>query len=307
MKKCLIYYASLKLRSLIYVCGIVLMEMLMSCEGKKEPPVTHPKLKKKETKALSLIRKEDCLTCHSIEDKSAAPAYVMIAQRYKADEITVDKLADKIIAGGGGMWFGGVMTEHPYLKRPDAVKIVRWILSLDDSIANRDPMFHTDGIGLAESFRSPVDGKLEKNGLMLKAYSLKSFGDISGAFPDIRKEMKPLHSGIVKKIHLPTPQSFKPLSKGFVLQATGFIHIKIQGEYFFKQVRTGRGRVFLNGEAKINENVWDSEVLIDLSPGIYAIKIDYQSGEGVEKLSLQWITPEEEYYQVIPEEVFTYN
>ncbi|MEO5601448.1 MAG: PA14 domain-containing protein [Cyclobacteriaceae bacterium] len=307
MKKCLIYSSSLKLQSLIYVCGIVLMEMLMACEGKKEPPVRHHKLKKKETKALSLIRKEDCLTCHSIEDKSAAPAYVKIAQRYEADEITVDKLADKIIAGGGGMWFGGVMTEHPYLKRPDAIKIVRWILSLDDSITNRDPMFHTEGIRLAESFREPVDGKLEKNGLILKAYSLKSFGDNGAAFPDIRKEMKPLHSGVVKKIHLPTPQSFKPLSKGFVLQATGFIHIKTQGEYFFKQVRTGKGRVFLNGEAKINENDWDSEVLIDLSPGIYPIKIDYQSGEGVEKLSLQWITPEEEYYQVIPEEVFTYN
>lgn len=278
----------------------------MACEPKKEAPVRQPKIKKVEAKALSLIRKDDCLTCHSIEDKSAAPAYVKIAQRYEADEIIVNKLADKIIAGGGGMW-GGVMTDHRFMKKPDAVKIVRWILSLDDSIFNRDPMLHTEGIALAKAFQEQGDEKLRKNGLVLKAYSLKSFGDYNTPFPDIRKEMKPLYSGIAKYIHLPTQKSFEPLSKDFVIQATGFIHIKVKGKYFFKQVRTGKGRVFLNGEKKINESDWDSEIVVDLSPGIYPIRIDYQSGEGDEKLSLQWITPEQEYYQIIPEEIFTWN
>ena len=306
MRKCLIRLSSLKRPPLVYVYGLVLMALLTDCQGKKEPTTRQPKEKKSETKPLALIRKDDCLTCHSIEDKSAAPAYMQISKRYQADPTTINTLADKIIAGGGGLW-GGVMTEHPYLKKPDAVRIVRWILSLDDSTSNPDPMLHTPGITLEGSSKEPVDGNPEKYGLMLKAYSLQSFGDNSADFPDIREEMKPFYSGVVKNVHLPSGQSFEPLSKSFVLQATGFIQITSQGEYFFKLVKGGKGRVFLNGEKKINEADWDNETVIDLSPGIYPIKIDYQSGEVDEKLSLQWITPEQEYYQVIPEEVFTYN
>src|SRR5687767_5013025 len=99
---------------LIYVCVIALIGILTACEPKKDLPARQPKRKKVEARALSMIRKDDCLTCHSIEDKSAAPAYLKIAQRYEADETTVNKLADKIITGGGGMW-GGVMTEHRFL------------------------------------------------------------------------------------------------------------------------------------------------------------------------------------------------
>jgi hypothetical protein len=142
---------------------------------------------------------------------------------------------------------------------------------------------------------------------MLKVYSLKSLRPHSTGFPNIPQDAVPMHSGVVEKIHLPNPEAFHPVTGDFLLQATGFIHIKTKGEYFFKQVRAGKGRVFLNGETKINENDWDSETLIDLSPGVYPIRIDYQSSKGSDHLSLQWITPEEEYYQVIPTEVFTYK
>ena len=292
----------MRLLQLLFVYGMIVMNILIGCHEKKDTP----KVIKREISALSLIRKDDCLTCHSIEDKSAAPAYVRISQRYGADEITVNKLADKIISGGGGLW-GGVMSEHPFLKKTDAVKIVHWILSLDDSISNPDPMVNTSGITLEKSFKEPTDGKSGQMGLFLKAFSLQSFGDYGSGFPDIREGMNPLYSGIVSKIHMPGQESFQPLSKGFVLEATGFIHIKTKGKYFFKQVKTGGGRFFLNGEKKINESDWDSETVVDLSPGIYPVKIDYQSSDGNDTLSLQWITPEQEYYQVIPEEAFTYR
>lgn len=303
-----ISFGLLKLRSQRYACAIILIIMMFACQGNRETPVRKDRqATKKETKALSIIRNDDCMGCHSIEDEAAAPPYLKIARRYDADEMTINRLADKIIAGGGGVWAGGIMTEHPFLKKPDALKIVRWILSLDDSSANRDPMLYTDGIKLADSFEQPMQENPKQNGLMLKVYSLKSLRDHNTRFPNIPQEAVPMHSGVVEKIHLPGPESFHPLTEDFLLQATGFIHIKTKGEYFFKQVRTGKGRVFVNGETKINENDWDSETLIDLSPGVYPIRIDYQSSQGGDQLSLQWITPEEEYYQVIPTEVFTYK
>lgn len=304
MKKCSSSFPSLKVLQLFCLYGILLTGLLVACRGKEEKRIKVTRVKYKETNALTLIRKDDCLTCHSIEDKSVGPSYVRISQRYEADVITVNKLADKIIAGGGGLW-GGMMTKHPFLKKEDAVKIVRWILSLDDSISNPDPMLNTPGITLAKTFIEDVHIKAE-NGLIVKSYRLESLDDYGAGFPEIRQEITPLYSGIIKKIHLPDEESFEPLRKDFVLQATGFIHIKTKGKYFFKQVRTGKGRVFLNGEKKINENDWDSEITIDLSPGIYPITIEYLPGKGDKSLSLQWITPEDEYYEVIPEEAFTY-
>ena len=87
---------------------------------------------------------------------------------------------------------------------------------------------------------------------------------------------------------------------------TGFITIKQSGKYFFKQVRTGKGKVILDGATIINQNDWDRETDIDLLPRTYPITVEYRmERENSNKLSLQWITPEDEYYRVIPEEVFT--
>lgn len=303
MKKLFPSFPSLKVGFLFY--GSLLMTLILACGGKEEKQVKAKKVKVIETNALSIIRKDDCLTCHSIEDKSAGPSYVMVAERYGTEASTVDRLADKIIAGGGGLW-NGVMTKHAHLKKEDVAKVVRWVLSLDDSVLNPNPMVYIPGISLAEVFNQDANVNPE-NGLILNSYLLTSLGDYGAGFPMIGKEAKPAYSGIAKKIHLPTSESFKPLTEGFVLQASGFIHIAEKGKYFFKQVRSGKGRVFLNGEKKINESDWDRETHVDLTPGTYPITVEYLPGNGEKSLSLQWITPEREYYEVIPEEVFTYN
>lgn len=299
-------FPSISNPSLLCLYSVLLTAIMMACGGKPEKnPVKVTKVKYVETSALNLIRKDDCLSCHSIEDKSVGPAYIKIAERYEADDATFNKLADKIIEGGGGLW-GGMMTKHPYLKKEDAMKIVGWVLSLDDSLANPDPMIHTPGISLAGALNE--DGRNTENGLKVKVYALKSLDDNGAGFPVIDPETVPLYSGIIPKIHFPGEESFSPLSEeDFALQITGSIHIKTKGKYFFKQVRTGKGRVFLNGEKKINESEWDSEAPVDLSPGVYSITVEYLPEKGNRNLSLQWITPDREYYEVIPEEVFTYQ
>lgn len=79
----------------------------------------------------SLIERSDCMACHAKEKQSVGPSYVAIARRYGKEEGAVDKLATKIINGGGGNWDSGhVMSAHPQLSRADAGEMVKYILSL---------------------------------------------------------------------------------------------------------------------------------------------------------------------------------
>jgi cytochrome c len=85
----------------------------------------------KDTLGESLIAKNDCLTCHKIDQKIVGPAYDDVADKYKsANASIVDTLADKVIKGGSGNWGTIAMTAHPNLSMDDAKHMVRYILSL---------------------------------------------------------------------------------------------------------------------------------------------------------------------------------
>ena len=272
------------------------MNLLPACGEKKEEQAER---KRKPKRALTIIRNDDCLNCHSIEDKSVGPAYTKIAQRYDSDFSTVNRLAKKIVEGGGGLWGGEQMSKHPLLKSSDARRIVRWILSLDDSVANPNSMVATPAAVIEEATQN-------KTGLTLRAYALDNIKNFrSGNLPQISSDLRPQYTGTVNTVHFPESEAFAPLPEKAVLQLTGFITIGEAGKYFFKQVRTGKGRVKLDEALIVSENDWDRETDIDLTPGTYPITVEYLIEQEKKALSLQWITPEAEYYQVIPENVFT--
>lgn len=81
-------------------------------------------------KGEALLAKSDCLACHSKTQKLVGPAYVNVAGKYPATEENIDHLADKIIAGGQGVWGAIPMTPHPGLSKDDAKDMVKYILSL---------------------------------------------------------------------------------------------------------------------------------------------------------------------------------
>lgn len=81
-------------------------------------------------KGTELIAQSDCLTCHNVEQKIIGPAYRDVANKYTNDDKTVDMLADKIIAGGKGVWGEVMMTPHPGVSKDDAKTMVRYILLL---------------------------------------------------------------------------------------------------------------------------------------------------------------------------------
>jgi cytochrome c len=81
----------------------------------------------------SLIAGSDCKACHTIEDVSVGPSYLLISKRYKGKPDALSKLTQKIITGGGGNWgTEHVMSAHPQLPEHEVNEMVKYILSLSD-------------------------------------------------------------------------------------------------------------------------------------------------------------------------------
>ena len=80
---------------------------------------------------LALISKDNCLTCHKVDEKLTGPAYRDVANKYAGlPDTIVTHLAKKVISGGSGVWGEILMTPHPALSQSDAEKMVRYILLL---------------------------------------------------------------------------------------------------------------------------------------------------------------------------------
>ena len=116
------------------------MLFLVSCSKKEEPKTNSDVMLKEPTKQEEvtaktpeeegkiLIEKSSCLTCHKEDGKLIGPSYKEVAAKYT--EADIDKLADKIIAGGSGVWGETVMTPHPGMDKENAKKMVKYILTL---------------------------------------------------------------------------------------------------------------------------------------------------------------------------------
>lgn len=277
---------------------------LPACREKEENP---QQKKVKEKTALTIIRNDDCLNCHNIEDKSVGPTYVQISQKYEADFSTISRLANKIIEGGGGIWGSEQMTKHPFLEKKDAKKIVRWIFSLNDSTVHKNPMNHQPTLKFSEIL---TDKNLKSNlaqGLELDVFAPTEGSTFDLAYLNSEKlsEVAVAYSGRANIIHFTEQSSFQPITAGALVRAIGNIHIEEKGKYFFKLVKEGQGRVFIDGSKIINENNDDTEVLKEMLPGTYPIVVEYVLQEDHNVCSLQWITPDDAYYSVIPTEVFS--
>jgi len=81
-------------------------------------------------KGLALIGANDCLTCHKVDETSTGPAYRDVANKYTADDATINMLADKIIKGGSGVWGSVPMTAHDAISKDDAKAMVKYVLLL---------------------------------------------------------------------------------------------------------------------------------------------------------------------------------
>jgi len=78
-----------------------------------------------------IIKKLDCAACHKIDKKVIGPSYMDIAKKYPLNDKNISYLSDKIIKGGSGVWGAIPMASHATLKKDDAKKIAKYILSFN--------------------------------------------------------------------------------------------------------------------------------------------------------------------------------
>ncbi len=79
----------------------------------------------------ALATEKKCMTCHALDKKQVGPSYKEVAAYYAGKPGSVDKLAAKIMTGGGGPLGGGLkMPPNPQVNDAEAKKLAAWILSL---------------------------------------------------------------------------------------------------------------------------------------------------------------------------------
>lgn len=79
----------------------------------------------------ALIYSSDCYTCHAEYKILLAPSFSEIAARYKNDKAAIQKLANKVIVGGIGIWGDKPMPAHPEFLQEDAQKMIQYIMNLN--------------------------------------------------------------------------------------------------------------------------------------------------------------------------------
>lgn len=96
----------------------------------KKPPAGGIAAKVAAADARSdLARASGCTACHGATQKIVGPAFREIAARYAKDAGAVDRLAERVRAGGSGVWGQVPMPPQPQLKDGEAKSLVQWILA----------------------------------------------------------------------------------------------------------------------------------------------------------------------------------
>ncbi len=70
-----------------------------------------------------------CMACHNVERKIVGPSFKAIAQKYAGQNVN-DRLAQKIMKGGSGVWGPVPMPANSQVSDADAKALAAWITEL---------------------------------------------------------------------------------------------------------------------------------------------------------------------------------
>jgi cytochrome c len=75
-----------------------------------------------------LAKAKNCMACHAVASKLVGPAYKDVAAKYKGQKDAEDKLVQKVMKGGSGVW-GAVPMPPNQVTDAEAHTLVKWVLS----------------------------------------------------------------------------------------------------------------------------------------------------------------------------------
>jgi cytochrome c len=79
--------------------------------------------------ALSIVQKNNCLSCHAVDSQVVGPAYREITKKYHGDATAPDKLFTKVRNGGAFVWGEVPMPANPTISDADLHTVIAWILA----------------------------------------------------------------------------------------------------------------------------------------------------------------------------------
>ena len=77
-----------------------------------------------------LAQKKNCMACHAIDTKLVGPSYKDVAAKYAGQKDAVDKLSQKVLKGGAGVWGAVPMPANPQVTDAEAKQLVQWIMTI---------------------------------------------------------------------------------------------------------------------------------------------------------------------------------
>lgn len=77
----------------------------------------------------ALATAKNCMTCHAVDKDVLGPSFRKVAIKYANDKSAADRLAIKIVKGGGGVWGTSVMPANQQVTEAEAKKLALWALS----------------------------------------------------------------------------------------------------------------------------------------------------------------------------------
>ncbi len=129
---------------MIRITLIILIGLfVMACGSKSEKRVTEDYGSPEPTSAptkidenlvaqgAALVKKSDCNTCHHVTNTLVGPSHTDVAKKYEFTNENIELIAGRIINGSSGIWGPVMMTPHADLSQEDALKMARYVLSLD--------------------------------------------------------------------------------------------------------------------------------------------------------------------------------
>src|SRR5256714_7749272 len=76
-----------------------------------------------------LAQQKNCMACHAVDKKLIGPAYKDVAVKYAGQKDAVDKLTQKVMKGGSGVWGAVPMPANPQVNEAEAKQLLQWVLS----------------------------------------------------------------------------------------------------------------------------------------------------------------------------------
>lgn len=76
-----------------------------------------------------LAKSKNCMACHAVANKVVGPSYKDIAAKYAGQKDAEDKLVQKVIKGGGGVWGPVPMPANTQVNEAESRTLVKWILA----------------------------------------------------------------------------------------------------------------------------------------------------------------------------------